>query len=126
MAPVISFLTILERQDVAALHDLIEHDEMLAEHLTYAEAAALWDAGWHAWLGGSREVHASWHAGEAWDELRHEPWESDHDSWGSQSSCQSPPLWHITLGVFLRVLHASFPVLPGAPTWAALRDVEEE
>jgi hypothetical protein len=126
MTPVTSLLTALERHDIAALNDLLDHEGITDEHFTCDEAAALWDAGWHAWLGGGRNGHASWHAGEAWDELRQEPWESDHDSWAAQSSLESPQLWHITLGMFLRVLHATFPALPGAPTWAALQDVEEE
>jgi hypothetical protein len=126
MAPVISLLTALERQDVDVLNELIEHDGMIEENFTYEEAAALWDAGWQDWLGGGRDGNASWQAGEERDELRHEPWESDYDSRDSQISLQSPQLWYITLGVFLRWLHATFPELPGAPAWVELRDVEEE
>jgi len=126
MTPVTSLLTAIERQDVATLNDLIERDGMTDEPFTAEEAAALWDAGWQAWLGGGREGYASWQAGEVWEDVRQEPWKSDHDAWDSQIGLQSPPLWHITLGMFLRVLHATFPALPGAPAWAAFRDVEEE
>ena len=70
MAPVTSLLTAIERQDVATLNALIEHDGMLEEYVTYEEAAALWDAGWHAWLGDARESNAPWQAGEEWGELR--------------------------------------------------------
>ena len=58
MAPVTSLLTASERQDVAALNDLIEHDGMIEEHFTYEEAAALWDAGWQEWLEGDRNGNA--------------------------------------------------------------------
>src|SRR5262245_59536591 len=126
MASVTLILTAIERQDVATLTDLLEHDEMTDEPFTAEEATALWDAGWQAWLGGDRDGHASWQAGEERGEWRQELWESAHDSWASQVSLQSPQLWHITLGTFLRVLHATFPELPSAPAWAALRDVEEE
>lgn len=118
MTPVTSLLTALERHDIAALTDLLEHDGM-DEHFTCEDAAALWDAGWHAWLGEDREGHASWHAEEAGDELRRE-------SWAAPSHLERPQLWPITLGMFLRMLHATFPALPGAPAWAALQDVEEE
>gem|GEM_PF-5227000 len=74
MTPVTSLLTALERHDIAALNDLLDHEGITDEHFTCDEAAALWDAGWHVWLGGGRNGHASWQAGEAWDELRHEPW----------------------------------------------------
>jgi len=126
MTPVTLLLTTLERQDIAALNDVLEHDGMTDEHFTCEEAAALWDAGWHAWLGGGRHGHASWHTGDEGDELRQEPGASDHDSWDAPSRLESPQLWPITLGLFLRVLHATFPALPGAPAWVALQDVEEE
>lgn len=119
MVPVPSLLTAIERQDVATLNDLLEHDGMHAAHFTAEEATTLWDVGWQAWLGEGRHGHASWHAGEEGGEWRQE-------TWAAQISPQSSPLWHITLGMFLRVLHASFPALPSAPAWAALRDVEEE
>jgi hypothetical protein len=126
MTPVTSLLIALERHDIAALTDLLDHDGITDEHFTYEDAAALWDAGWHTWLGGGREGQASWHAGDAWDTLRHEPWASDHDAWAAQSRLDRSQLWPITLGMFLRVLHATFPALPGAPAWAVLQDVEEE
>ena len=109
MTLVTSLLTALERHDSAALTDVLDHDGMTDEHLTCDEAALLWDAGWHAWLGGGRHGQAS-----------------GHDSWAAQSNRESPQLWPITLGLFLRVLHATFPALPGAPPWAVLHDVEEE
>jgi hypothetical protein len=126
MTPGTLLLTAIERHDVATLNDLLDHDGLTDEHFTAEDATALWDAGWHAWLGEGREGQASWHAGAERGAWRQEPWASDHDAWAAQSSLQSPPLWHITLGMFLRVLHATFPELPGTPAWAALRDVEEE
>ena len=125
MTPVTSLLTALERHDIAALTDVLDYDGISDEHFTDEDAAALWDAGWHAWRGEGREGQASWHAGAAHGEGRHAPWASDHDSWAAQRSLQSLPLWHITRGMVLRVLHAAFPALPGTPAWAALRDVEE-
>ena len=53
-------------------------------------------------------------------------WDAAHDAWAAPRRLESPQLWHITLGQFLRVLHATFPALPGAPAWAARQDVEEE
>ena len=126
MTPVTALLTAIERHDSAALNTLLEHDGMTAEHLTCDEAAALWDAGWHTWLGGGTEGQASWHAGNTRGTWRHEPWDAAHDAWDAPRRLESPQLWHITLGQFLRVLHATFPALPGAPAWAALQDVEEE
>ena len=126
VTPVSSLLTALERHDVATLTDLLEHDGMTAEHFTADEATALWDTGWHVWLGEGEDGYASWPTGDERGEGRQELWASDHDPGATQMNPQSPPLWHITLGMFLRVLHASFPELPGAPAWAALRDVEEE
>ena len=126
MTLVTSLLTALERHDSAALTDVLDHDGMTDEHLTCDEAAVLWDAGWHAWLGGGRHGHASWQAGDEGDEWRHEPGASDHDTWDAPSRLAHLQLWPITLGLFLRVLHATFPALPGAPAWAALQDVEEE
>ena len=121
-----SLLTAMERHDSAALTDLLDHDGMLDEHFTYDDALALWDAGWHAWLGGDWEGQAAcpaWDARGAW---RHEPWVSDHDAGAAPRRRESPQLWPITLGLFLRVLQATFPALPGAPAWAVLPDVEEE
>src|SRR5215470_17198906 len=126
MTPGTLRLTAMARHDVATLPDLLDHDGRTDEHCTAEEATALWDAGWHAWRGEGREGQASWHAGAAQGEGRHAPWASDHDSWAAQRSLQSLPLWHITRGMVLRVLHAAFPALPGTPVWAALREVEEE
>ena len=126
MTPVTSLLTALERHDSAALTDVLDHDGITDEHFTYEDAAALWDAGWHTWLGGDHEGQASWHAGAAGEALQHESWASDHDVGAAQRRLDRPQLWPITLGLFLRVLHATFPALPGAPAWAALQDVEEE
>jgi hypothetical protein len=126
VTPVISLLTALERHDVATLTDLLDHDGMTPEHFTAEEATALWDTGWHVWLGEGEDGDASGPAGDERGAGRPEPWASDHDACATQRSCPSPPLWHITLGMFLRILQASFPALPGAPAWAALRDVEEE
>ena len=123
---VLSLLTALERHDVATLTDLLEHDGMIAEHFTAEEATVLWDAGWYVWLGEGEDGYASWPTGDERGEGRPAPWASDHNAWATQRSLQSAPLWHITLGTFLRVLHASFPALPGAPAWVALQDVEEE
>ena len=126
MSPVTSLLTALERHDIAALTDVLDHDGISDAHFTDEDAAVLWDAGWHAWLGGGRESQASWPAGDAGEALPHKPWTSDHDAWAAQRRLDRPQLWPITLGLFLRVLHATFPALPGAPAWAALQDVEEE
>ena len=126
MTPGTLLLTALEQHDVATLTDLLDHDGLTAEHFTAEDATALWDAGWHAWLEGEREGQASWPTGTEPCEGRHEPWACGHDAGAVLRSLQSPPLWHITLGMFLRVLHATFPALPGTPAWAALRDVEEE
>ena len=126
MTPVISVLTALERHDLATLTDLLDHDGLTAVHFTADEATALWDTGWHVWLGEGEAGEASWPAGAEPGEGHHDSWASDHDAGATQRCLQSPPLWHITLGMFLRMLHASFPALPGAPAWAALRDVEEE
>jgi hypothetical protein len=119
-------LTALERHDSATLTDVLDHDAMTDEPLTCDEAALLWDAGWHAWLGGGRQGQTSGHAGDEGGAWRHEPGASAHDAWAAQSNRERPQLWPITLGLFLRVLHATFPALPGAPAWPALQDVEEE
>ena len=126
MTPITSLLTAMERHDSAALTDLLDHDGLLDEHFTGDEALALWNAGWHAWLGGDQESQASWPAGVARGAWRLEPWTSDHDAEAAPSRQACPQLWPITLGLFLRVLHATFPALPGAPPWAVLQDVEEE
>ena len=126
MTPVTSLLTAIERHDSAVLNNLLDHDGMTDERFTLDEAAALWDAGWQAWPGGSTEGHASWHAGDERSAWRHQPWDADHDAWAAQRHLESPQLWHITLGLFLRVLHATFPALPGDPASAALQDVQEE
>src|SRR5262249_42568949 len=55
MSPVTSLLTALERHDIAALTDVLDHDGISDAHFTDEDAAVLWDAGWHAWLGGGRE-----------------------------------------------------------------------
>ena len=62
MGPVTSLLTAIERQDVAALTDVIEHNAMHEENLTYEEAVALWDVGWQEWNAGDRTGHISWQA----------------------------------------------------------------
>ena len=126
MTLVTSLLTALERHDSAALTDVLDHDGMTDEHLTCDEAALLWDAGWHAWLGGGRQGQASGQAGDEGEAWRHEPGAADHDACDVAHRRDQPQLWPITLGLFLRVLHATFPALPGAPPWAVLQDVEEE
>ncbi|HEY5867266.1 MAG TPA: hypothetical protein VI542_17225 [Candidatus Tectomicrobia bacterium] len=106
MGPVTSLLTAIERQDVVALTDVIEHHAMHEENLTYEEAVALWDVGWQEWNAADRTGHSSWQAigeGQTWH-----------------------PLWRITLGEFLHVLHTTFPALPGVLAWTDLGDVEEE
>jgi hypothetical protein len=123
---VISLLTALERHDLATHTDLLDHDGLTAAHFTADEATALWDTGWHAWLGEDEAGDTSWPAGDEQGEGWQEPWASDHDAGAAPRRCDRPPLWHITLGMFLRMLHAAFPALPGAPAWAALRDVEED
>jgi hypothetical protein len=106
MVPVTALLTAIQRQDFATLNDLIEYDGMAEAHLTHEEAVALWEAGWQEWLGGD--------------------WESENESWDPQASLHTPQLWRITLGVFLRLLHARCPALPGVPTWTEIWDGEEE
>jgi hypothetical protein len=125
MVPVTALLTAIERKDGAALNDLIEHDGMAETHFTPEEAVALWEAGWQAWLGGGTAGNAHWPAGEEWSEWQQVSWEAENECWDPQASLHTPPLWHITLGVFLRLLHARCPELPGAPAWAEIWDGEE-
>ena len=160
MVPVTSLLTAIERKDVTALNDLIEHDGMAEAHFTHKEAVALWEAGWQEWLAGDKagnahSVHAlwnrrhttkfngvsypvqkaaasiyseagnaHWHAEEEGSEFHQVSWEAENECWDPKARLH-PPLWHITLGVFLRLLHARCPELPGAPVWAEIWDVEE-
>jgi hypothetical protein len=126
VTPVSALLTALERHDVATLMDLLDHEGMTTEHFTLDDATTLWDAGWHAWRGEGEEDNASWPAGDERGAECPEPWASDDDAWATPMPRPSPPLWHISLGMFLRVLQAAFPALPGAPAWVALQDVEEE
>jgi hypothetical protein len=63
VTPVISVLTALERHDLATLTDLLDHDGLTAVHFTADEATALWDTGWHVWLGEGEAGEASWPAG---------------------------------------------------------------
>ena len=74
MVPVTSLLTAIERKDVAALNDLIEHNGMAAAHFTPEEAVALWEAGWQAWLGDGTAGNAHWQAGQEWSELNQMSW----------------------------------------------------
>src|SRR5262249_50092426 len=126
MIPVTSLLTAMERHDSAALTALLDHEGMLDEHFTYDDALALWDAGWHAWLGGDREGQTACPAWDAKGATRLEPRVFDPDAGGAQRRRESPQLWPIALGLFLGVLHPPFPALPGAPAWVVLPDVEEE
>jgi hypothetical protein len=125
MVSATALLTAIERQDVAALNDLIEHDGTAKAHFTHEEAVALWEAWWQAWFGDGQAGNTHWHAGEEWSELHQVSWEAENACWDPQASLHTPPLWHITLGVFLRLLHARYPELPGAPAWAEIWDVEE-
>ena len=125
MVPVTALLTAIERKEVAALNDLIEHDGIAEAHFTHEEAVALWEAGWQAWLGGGTAGDAHWPAGEEWSECPHVSWGGENECRAPQASLPTPPLWHITLGVFLRLLHARCPELPGAPAWAEIWDGEE-
>ena len=125
MVPVTSLLAAIERKEVAALNALIEHDGMAEAHFTHEEAVALWEAGWQEWLGGSTAGNAHWQAGEEWSGCQQVSWEADNECWDPQASLPTPPLWHITLGVFLRLLHARCPELPSAPAWAEIWDAEE-
>jgi hypothetical protein len=63
MVPVTSLLTAIERKDVAALNDLIEHDGRAEVHFTHEEAVALCEAGWQEWLGGGKAENTHWQAG---------------------------------------------------------------
>jgi hypothetical protein len=63
--------------------------------------------------------------GERESELHQESWEAVNECRAPQASLNTPPLWHITLGVFLRLLHARRPELPGVPAWVEIWDVEE-
>jgi hypothetical protein len=125
MVPATVLLTVIEWQDVTALDDFIEHDGMAEAPFTPEEALALWEAGWQAWLGGGKTGNAHWQAGEEWREVPQASWETENECWNPQPSLPTPPLWHITLGVFLRLLHARHPELPGVPAWAEIWDVEE-
>ena len=118
MVPVTSLLTAIERKDVIALSDLIEHDGIAEAHFTHQEAVALWEAGWQEWLVGDKAVNAHWHAEEEGSEFHQVSWEAENESWDPEASLHPPPLWQITLGVFLRLLHARCPELPGTPAWA--------
>ena len=106
MVPVTALLTAIERKEVGALNDLIEHDGIAEAHFTHEEAVALWEAGWQAWLGGGTAGDAHWQAGEEWSEFHQVSWEDNNECWDPQASLHTPQLWHITLGVFLRLLHA--------------------
>jgi hypothetical protein len=125
MVPVTSLLTAIKRQDVAALDDLIEHGGMAEARFTHEEAIALWEAGWQEWLGGGTAGNAHGQAGEERSECQQVSWEAENGCRAPQASLNTPPLWHITLGVFLRLLHARRPELPGVPAWAELWDGEE-
>src|SRR5688500_10826859 len=109
MASATALLTAIAQQDVATLTDLIEHDGMAEAHFTPEEAVALWEAGWQAWLGDGQAGNARWHAGEEWNEFCQASWEAANECWDTQASLNILPLWHITLGVFLRLLHAGCP-----------------
>jgi hypothetical protein len=125
MVPVTSLLAAIERKEVAALNDLIEHGGMAEAYFTHEEAVALWEAGWQEWLGGGTAGNVHWQAGEKCGEFHQASWEAGNECRAPQASLPTPPLWHITLGVFLRLLHARCPELPGAPAWAEIWDVEE-
>ena len=125
MIPVTALLAAIERKEVAALNDLIEHNGMAEAHFTHEEAVALWEAGWQEWLGGGTAGDTHWQAGEERGELHHVSCEAENECWVPHASLTTPPLWHITLGVFLRLLHARCPELPGAPVWAEIWDGEE-
>src|SRR5262245_32976326 len=125
MVPVTSLLTAIERKDIAALNNLIEHNEMAEAHFTHEEAIALWEAGWQEGLGGGADRNAQRQAGEEWSKFHQVSWEAENDCRAPQASLNAPPLWYITLGVFLRLLHARRPELPGVPAWAEIWDVEE-
>src|SRR5262249_45632992 len=118
MTLVTSLLTALERHDSAALTDVLDHDGMTDEHLTCDEAALLWDAGWHAWLGGGRQGQASGRAGDEGGALRPEAGGADDGACDVLHRRDHPQLWPITLGLFLRVLHATFPALPDSPEFS--------
>jgi hypothetical protein len=126
MVPVTSLLTVIERGDFFALNDLIEHDGIAEAHFTHEEAVALWEAGWQAWLEGGMTGNTHWQAGEEWGEFQHVSWEVENACRAPQASLTTPPLWHITLGVFLRLLHARCPALPSAPAWAEIWDGEKD
>ena len=70
MVPVTSLLKAIERKEVAALNDLIEHDGIAEAHCTHEEAVALWEEGWQA--------------GEEWSEFH-------HVSWGGENERRAPP-----------------------------------
>jgi hypothetical protein len=125
MVPVTALLTAIERKDVTTLNDFIDCDGMAEAHFTHEEAIVLWEAGWQEWLGSDKAGNAHWHAGEEWSEFHQASWEAENACWDPQLSLHTPSLWHITLGVFLHLLHARCPELPGAPAWAELWDVEE-